>query len=313
MTTTEMNFKLKKLKNKSLRKLIISSFQLLLILFAVLGIVLILRNVVQPIFNEVKNSEDLFKDFNEIVKKLESIQKPEDLFALDGSGYFVLPDLTNMKPGDFLVFQESVKNAFLKFQGDFDQILQQLNNLEPDKIFTQANGLITDVLQIIPKFGENLGIQMGEKSQEIIKSVSGLQKLANNINNLTTDWLSMPFDKILEIFQNNSQNGPSSDNWQTVLNENLDTIIKSKLAIMLIIILVSLVLVILFLLWLIPSAFKMKVSNWRLDEEQKIPGILTTINILFAFIFVLGPISWFLINRSFSYKYNKSLKINKIN
>lgn len=303
MTTTEMNFKLKKLKNKSLRKLIISSFQLLLILFAVLGIVLILRNVVQPIFNEVKNSEDLFKDFNEIVKKLEGIQKPEDLFALDGSGYFVLPDLTNMKPDDFLAFQESVKNAFLKFQGDFDRIFQQLNNLESDKIFTQANGLITDVLKIIPEFGEDLGIQMGEKSQEIIKSVSGLQKLANNINNLTTDWLSMPFDRILEIFQNTS-----SDNLQTVLNDNLDTIIKSKLAIMLIIILVSLVLVILFLLWLIPSAFKMKVSNWRLDEEQKIPGILTTINILFAFIFVLGPISWFLINRSFNYKYNKSLK-----
>lgn len=306
MTTTEMNFKLKKLKNKSLRKLIISSFQLLLILFAVLGIVLILRNVVQPIFNEVKNSEDLFKNFNRIVQELEGITEPEKLFASDG--YFILPDLTNIKPEDLPIFQEGVKNAFLKFQGDFDQILQQLNNLEPDKIFTQANGLITDVLKIIPEFGENLGIRMGPKSQIIIDNVSNLQKLANNINDLTTDWLSMPFDKILEIFQNNSQNGPSSDNWQTVLNENLDTIIKSKLAIMLIIILVSLVVVILFLLWLIPSAFKMKVSNWRLDEEQKIPGILTTINILFAFIFVLGPISWFLINRSFNYKYNKSLK-----
>lgn len=309
MTTTEMNFKLKKLKNKSLRKLIISSLQLLLILFAILGIILILKNVVQPIFNEVKNSENLFKNFNGIVKDLEAIQKPEDLFAPDGSGYFILPDLSNIRPEDFPIFQESVKNAFLKFQGDFDRIFQQLNNLEPDKIFTQANRLISDVLQIIPQFGQDLGIEVGQKSQDIIERVLEIQKLANNINNLTTEWISMPFDRILEIFQNDI----SSADLQTILNENLDTIIKSKLAIMLIIILVSLVLVILFLLWLIPSAFKMKVSNWRLDDEQKIPGILTTINILFAFIFVLGPISWFLINRSFSYKYNKSLKINKIN
>ena len=301
MATKSIDLKLTKVKKRACRKFVLSFTQFALSMVILISFLLVLTQIIQPILNEVKNSQQLLKNFNRIIDNFQNITI-NDLFSTNSEGYFQVPEnIASMKPEDAAKILNPV---FTEFQKDFERIFNELKTIDPDKIVTQSKDIIKEVLDVLPQVGEKVGIELGEKSKEIIQQVNNLDNLVSNVDRLVSSWLNISFDKILSIFANNT----GTNDWQAVIKENVGTLLKSKLAIMLIVDIVALVLILLLTIWLIISAFKIKVTNWRLSPEVKIGNWATTLNIFLSFVFILNFISWWIINKLFKIKLNRYQK-----
>ena len=293
----------KKLKRRSLRKSILAFLNIGLLAFAAIMILTLLFNVILPSLEQLKKAQTLYNVFSDTLGDFNS-QTPETFLGK----FFNFDQIKNhLDQFDPQVLKE-VKIKFENLTRSIDELVKKLEASDGHFVETINASVesiinsIRDLAKIPTKTGTMVDL-LNADGQTFLDNITDTAKVVNDVNDLLAKWLNLNFDTILTDIKDGGQIDP-----QALFSKYFNTVINSKLVLLVLSGATALVFAILFALYLLISAIKFKINTLGLDKNLRPSGLLTTLNILTSLTIVLSWLTWLLIWIQCRFKLRRALK-----